>query len=398
MKTILIFGAGKIGRSFIGQLFSRAGWKSVFVDIDHEMVRLLNKRGRYRVIIKDKKPETLWVENVRAIHGTETDKIADEIARADMMAVSVGKKGLGHIIPVIAQGLKQRYEKQPGKALDILIAENMRDADSYIREELRKHMPKSYPLGPLVGLVETSIGKMVPIMTAADLAKDPLQLFAEAYNNLPLDGKAFRNAVPDAPGLAPKANMKAWVDRKLFVHNLGHATAAYIGHLKNPAATYIYEVLEDKEVHAQTRSSMQESAAALKALYPGEFTDKQLAEHIDDLLSRFANRALGDTLFRVGCDLPRKLGPQDRMVAPLKTALEHSLPYSNMLNALVAGMHFRARDEKGKPHPADKAFHDSYDGRPQAICTGCCGLDHAKDRAIIAKVVEIYGHIKAMIT
>ncbi|NJK84846.1 MAG: hypothetical protein HC906_01560 [Bacteroidales bacterium] len=85
-----------------------------------------------------------------------------------------------------------------------------------------------------MGLVETSIGKMVPIMTSKDIEEDLLQVFAEPYNTLILDKNGFKNPIPDIRGLAPKVNMKAWVDRKSFIHNLGHAVAAYIGKLFCP--------------------------------------------------------------------------------------------------------------------------------------------------------------------
>jgi mannitol-1-phosphate 5-dehydrogenase len=51
--------------------------------------------------------------------------------------------------------------------------------------------------------------------------------------------------------------------------------------------------------------------------YPGEFRPEQLTDHIDDLLRRFENRALGDTVFRVGCDLKCKLHKNDRIMSPL---------------------------------------------------------------------------------
>jgi len=41
--------------------------------------------------------------------------------------------------------------------------------------------------------------------------------------------------------------------------------------------------------------------------YPEEFSAKDLVDHIDDLLYRFQNKVLGDTIFMVGCDLMRKL-------------------------------------------------------------------------------------------
>ena len=125
-----------------------------------------------------------------------------------------------------------------------------------------------------MGLVETSIGKMVPIMTSHDLDEDHLQVFAEPYNTLILDKKGFRGEIPDIKELALKENMKAWVDRKAFIHNLGHATAAYFGHLKYPDAIFMYEVLADSEVYLFTKKVMHESGQVLMATYPTEFTLK----------------------------------------------------------------------------------------------------------------------------
>ena len=106
----------------------------------------------------------------------------------------------------------------------------MISAADFVREQLIKNLPSSFPVESMVGLIETSIGKMVPIMPLAELEKDPLVVFAEPYNTLILDGKGFKSPIPEIKGLAPKSNIKAWVDRKAFIHNLGHATAAYYGY------------------------------------------------------------------------------------------------------------------------------------------------------------------------
>ena len=63
---------------------------------------------------------------------------------------------------------------------------------------------------------------------------------------------------------------------------------------------------------------MEESAAALVREYPRAYGEKDLADHIDDLIGRFKNRALGDTVHRVGRDLKRKLGRDDRIVGRLQ--------------------------------------------------------------------------------
>jgi mannitol-1-phosphate 5-dehydrogenase len=251
----------------------------------------------------------------------------------------------------------------------------MRNADEYIAAVLKKLLPVDYPLNTLVGLVETSIGKMVPIMTQKDLEEDPLQVFAEPYNTLIVAKKGFKNPVPMVVDLAPKDNIKAWVDRKLFIHNLGHATAAYLGYGKNPAWVYLAEALQDPEIQHITRQTMLQSADILMGLYPGEFTRPQLEEHIDDLLARFQNKALGDTIFRVGCDLYRKLSPEDRLVAPIRAAVKLSMPFNLIVNALKVAISFRALDENGNCYPSDAQFFREADKGLAFVVNHICRLE-----------------------
>jgi mannitol-1-phosphate 5-dehydrogenase len=373
---IVIFGAGRIGRSFIGQLFSRSGYKVVFVDINTELIDHLNEKQQYRVIIKDNSgDEVLIIKNVRGVDLNNSGQVVSELAGSGIAALSVGQQGLPDALPVIAEALVLRKKLFGNIPLDFIIAENMRNSDKFLEAGLSKFLPENYPLKRLVGLVETSIGKMVPIMSQKDLEDDPLQVYAEPYNTLIVAKKGFKNRVPQVQNLDPKENIKAWVDRKLFIHNLGHATAAFLGFRKHPEAVYIYEVLDDPEVLESTRKTMLQSADILMALYPGEFTVSQLEAHIDDLLLRFRNKALGDTLFRVGCDLYRKLSPEDRMVAPIKAAIALNKPYDLILKALVSGISFRARDENGHFLPSDEAFFREAKKGTSYIIKNVCRMD-----------------------
>jgi mannitol-1-phosphate 5-dehydrogenase len=356
-KKLVIFGAGKIGRSFIGQVFGRAGYDVVFVDVNEELVKLLNHKGEYRVIIKSNTGEqAITIENTRALHIDDEKNIISELADATLAAISVGQQGLPGTIPIIAKGLIERRKKHGLRPLDIIIAENMRNTDLFIQDKIKPLLPDGFPLNEMLGLVETSIGKMVPIMTQKDLQQDPLQVFAEPYNTLIVARKGFKNPIPQIQDLAPKENIKAWVDRKLFIHNLGHSALAYLGYRKNKGYQYIYQAVEDDAVRRQTQLTMQQSAKILMSLYPEEFSINDLDDHINDLLARFANRALGDTLFRVGSDLYRKLGPDDRFTAPISAAIKLNLPFNMILDAFVAGISFQAVDENGRHFQSDPDF------------------------------------------
>lgn len=346
-QEIVIFGAGKIGRSFIGQLFGTAGYKVVFVDIDRMLVDLINNRKCYKVVTKSEKEVTIVVGNVSAIRADDFDAVSEAVATAGIIAISVGKNAVEKVIPMISAGLQLRYERFPGRALDIIIAENMISGGDFLKENLLKNLPPDFPFNRMTGLIETSIGKMVPIMSQADLENDPLQVFAEPYNTLIVDRKGFKTPIPRIKGLAPKENIRAWVDRKAFIHNLGHATAAYYGHFLHNGAVYMYEVLDDRNVLDFTREVMMQSADILLSAYPDDFSRMDLEDHIDDLLSRFRNRFLRDTVFRVGHDLCRKLSSDDRFMGAVRLGIHHGKPYDKILRAMSYGFFFRVSDENG---------------------------------------------------
>ena len=391
---LVLFGAGKIGRSFIGQLFSRGGYEVVFIDVFKPVIDELNLRRNYNVVIKSEKESVINIQNVRGVFAGDEEQVYEEIAKARIVAVSVGLNGLKSIIPLIANGLIKRYATVGALPLDIIIAENLRNAAEFMNNKLKEHLPEGFPLSERVGLIETSIGKMVPIMLKRDMETDILQVFAEPYNTLILDKLAFKNPIPEIEGLAPKENMKAWVDRKLFVHNLGHATAAYLGFLYHPTSIYLYEVLSDSTLKDIVRNTMLQAADILLKKYPSEFTVESLIEHIDDLLMRFQNKALGDTLFRVGCDLQRKLGTEDRLAGAIHLARELKLPYDLILKALVYGCHFRATDEAGNKLPSDQVFAAIYAKGIESVLTSICGFDKVVDHKLIIEVISFDNSLK----
>ncbi len=383
------FGAGNIGRSFIGQLFSRSGYEVVFVDINKELVKEFNKKRAYKLVIKRNEfpDEIILIENVRAIDGFEKEVVIREIIDADIIATAVGKYALPQIVPIIAQGLKLRYEKRGKNPLDIIIAENFRNVSDYLRKELKSHLPREYPFDELVGLIESSIGKMVPLMKEEDKKKDLLWVFAEPYNILILDKKGLKSPLPHIKDLWAVENIKAYVDRKLFIHNLGHSASAYLGYQYDSEMTFIYEALEVPEIYKTVRECMKQSAVALNRTYLKDLTLQDLQDHIDDLLFRFQNKSLGDTIFRVGRDLYRKLDKNERLIGPMLLAQRQGTPYNTIKRAFYAALDFKAKDENGEIYPHDKIFFQrEYPRGLEHILRSVCHL--SSHQAEETKVME----------
>jgi len=395
MSKIVIFGAGNIGRSLVGQLFSQAGYEVVFIDVLKWLVDALNKERKYRIEIRDVNPKVIWVNNVRAVHAADVEKASLEVATADIAATAVGPNNLESIYPIIAKGLIERLRLGKGP-LDIIICENIRNSSQIFRNGLLRHLPKDYPLESMVGLVETSIGKMVPIMTEEQKRRDPLLIFAEAYNKIIADKKAFKLGAPKIEGIEPKDNMAAYVDRKLFVHNMGHAATAYLGYITDPEMKYIWQAIENEHIRCAVKSAMWESGESLIREYPGEFNKRNMGEYIDDLIRRFDNRFLGDTIYRVGRDLPRKLSRNDRLIGALLLDQKNSVPAPCTTIATAAAMFFRAKDEKGGLYFKDKIFAEEiYPHGIDYILEQICGLDPRKDQSLFQRIKETYRMIDA---
>lgn len=128
------------------------------------------KKRVYKLVIKKNElpDEIILIENIRAIDSFDKEAVIREIVDTDIIATAVGKHALPQIVLVIALGLQLRYKKRGKNPLDIIIAENLRNAADYSRKELKIYLPQEYPFDEQVGLIESSIGKMVPLMKEED--------------------------------------------------------------------------------------------------------------------------------------------------------------------------------------------------------------------------------------
>lgn len=382
------FGAGNIGRSLVGPLFAAAGHDVLFVDAAADIVGALKSRRAYRVVIKDDlppgAPAVLEVRGVDALGAEEEDAVATAVARADLIGTAVGAAALPAVLRAMVPGLVRR-----ARPVSVLLCENLPGAACLAREVLAAALPPGFDLAGRVGLVATSIGKMVPIMPAAVRARDPLEIWSEAGGTIIADAEAFAGPAPLVAGLELKRNFRAHVERKLYVHNLGHAVCACRGFLRGCGG--IAEAMAVPEVAAAVRRAMEASARALTGRYPGEFTAAGQAAHVEDLLRRFANRALGDTVFRVGRDLARKLAPEERFIGALRLVAEQGGDTRPVCEGIGAALHFAAADERGRRLAADDRVRERVAREGvAAFLVAHSGLDPRRHAAEIAAVEEAY--------
>lgn len=361
MKKFVQYGAGNIGRGFIGALFSQAGYAVQFVDVNMTVINALNERRSYPVeIVSTEGSRDVMIENVSGIDGRNAELVARTIADADAMATAVGVNIMPRILPLVANGLRLRWKEGNLTPFNIIICENLLDADKVMHKLLLEQFtPEEAELfEKTTGLVEASIGRMVPVMTDAMRKGDDLRVCVEEYCQLPVDAAAWKGDLPEIEGLHPFTPFEFYIRRKLFIHNMGHATSAYLGAVKG--VEYIWQSVEDPAVKLIAERAMRESALALSKKY--DFPITSLLEHIDDLVLRFGNAALGDTVARVGKDTKRKLGASDRFAGPMKVCAEQGCDCVYIAVGAAAALKFPAVNDEGTDYVNNLLATEGIDG------------------------------------
>ncbi len=346
MRKFIQYGAGNIGRGFIGQLFSQAGYEVSFIDVNMEIIDALNNEGRYPVtIVSKQEPVDVWVENVKGINGMDREAVIDAIARADAMATAIGVNILPRIVPLLAGGIRKRMQMNNLTPLNIIICENLIDADKLLHRLISEQFNESENayFEKYVGLVEASIGRMVPVMTEEQRKINPLGVFVESYCELPIDKNAFKGEIPKVPHLFPYAPFDLYIKRKLYIHNMGHALTAYLGNLIG--AQYIWQAIANPYIKIIVSRAMTDSAMSLSKIY--DIPMNPLIDHISDLLLRFSNVALGDTVLRVGKDTKRKLSSEDRFAGAIKMCEEQGISPFYTCIGITAALSFNCPDDPG---------------------------------------------------
>jgi len=307
-----MYGAGNIGRGFIGPMFAGAGYDVTFIDIDSEIIDELNRRGEYICDIARLEPRSVTVRGVSGVDGKDSRAVVEAISRCDLMAVSLGAAALERVAPLIAKGLLKRWGEHGGP-LNILICENLKNSAGLLSRWISDALPppERLKLDSGCGFVEAAIGRMAP--GAARNGNGILRLTVEEYGFLPVDKDGFIGDPPVVPGLVAHSPFAFYEDRKLYLHNMSHAVCAYLGLLRGHE--YIWQAIDDPVIRLATQSAMVESASMLSARYKTAF--QTVFDHAEDLLLRYANRSLGDTCQRVCRDPKRKLAAGDRLAGTL---------------------------------------------------------------------------------
>ncbi|MFJ5716758.1 mannitol-1-phosphate 5-dehydrogenase [Neobacillus sp. NPDC093127] len=306
------FGAGNIGRGFIGNLLYHSEYETCFVDVNSEIVNLLNEKNEYRVVLAEPTQEEVTIKNVRAINSASNPKLViAAIAEADLVTTAIGPNILPLIASLIADGLRKRVE-QTDKPLNIIACENMIGGSSLLKAKIFEKLTadEQSQFEGRFGFPDSAVDRIVPNQVNVD----KLMVKVEPFYEWVVEEPKIIGEKPPVKGITYVQELVPYIERKLFTVNTGHALAAYFGYYFGMDT--INRAMENKQILELVEGALKESGAFLIKKYG--FDEEEHNKYIQKIIGRFSNSYIVDEVTRVARSPIRKLGPNDRLVSPAR--------------------------------------------------------------------------------
>ena len=327
------FGAGNIGRGFVGLLLHDAGYEVVFADVNGELIDALAASDRYTVHEVGAGAQDRVVDGYRAVNSaTDAPALLAELAGADLVTTAVGPTILRFIAPHLVTALRGRAVDAP--PLAIMACENAINATDLLRDEIASlSSPEEWPsLAARAIFANTAVDRIVP----AQASDAGLDVTVETFFEWAIERQPFGPVPPEIPGAHFVADLAPYIERKLFTVNTGHAATAYFGFIAGDER--ISDALDDAATAAAVERVLVETSALIVAKHG--FTEEEQAGYRARILERFRNPELPDTVDRVGRQPLRKLGRHERFIGPAAELAERGLPFTALVDAVGAALRF----------------------------------------------------------
>lgn len=366
--SAVVFGAGSIGRGLAGPLITQAGMTPVFVEASSALRRRLAEAGGYRVRLTGRREELVAVSGIRVVAPEDSEALRAALVDCAFAVTAVGGAHLREVARLLAQTLPPR-----GSALPLLLCENWPNAD----QEMAAHLAEAGVSREQVACAAASVERMVR-------PDEGLNLVGESGETLYADRSAWPGTPPAIEGMHFVAPLEPYYKRKLFTNNAGHAVLAYMGARRG--CRRLVDALDLPEAAAALRRLLDAGAAALHAAYG--LPRAELDAHLHSLLAyRYPNRALADTVARVGRQPLRKLGPSERLVGLLRLLEKHGIDGDPVHRTIAAALYYHDADDDESVRMQETIRAHGPGGVLASVCE--IGPDEPSFDAILRRYAEM---------
>jgi mannitol-1-phosphate 5-dehydrogenase len=389
----IIWGAGKIGRGFLAEIFNDAGYKLTFIEYFEGLVNKLKTAGTYTInkVMGQGIKEQIKITGYEVYSTKAVDTITQKIVQDNtILAIAVHQAALPEVIKVLAPGIIKKARLFPESTLNIVLCINMLHPGSYCRQLLDQNLPEDVLpyLENNIGLIESVVMRMAPEATQEMLEEDPLALLNNGYPEMPVDKKAFKPPIPNTKMFRLSDDIRAEEVRKIYTLNLAHAILAYLGTPKG--FEYAADSVLDPDIRYALEGALEESGWGLAKEFG--FSNEEMNKWNKEIIKSIENPALKDKLDRLGTDSRRKLKRDDRLTGPALLCMKHGETPFFLAQGIAYAFMFDQPKDEGTRQVQDYLNENGIDGAIKEFC----GLNPEKpeEQELIGLIKKVYEKIK----
>lgn len=290
-NKVVVIGAGKTGRGFLGRLLQEAGKQIIFIDKDPALVDKLNTEKNYSVSFFGNRRAPVLVDRYTA-YGWENATLED----AELIFVSVGGQNLKDVGEKLSALLRQ------DKRYYIITCENAANPVLRLKEA--------------IGEKNVAVSEATVFCTTIE--SDGYNINSENYPYLQCNAQLLEGYVPDIASVKAVDHFSNFLTRKLFTYNAASCVIAYNGALLG--YTDYGEAANDPTILALLDKNYAATNVAMCRQFGYDLEDQK--EFADLSKTKFCDKTIVDTIARNAREPQRKLSPNERIIGAAKLLQE----------------------------------------------------------------------------
>lgn len=320
MSNVVIIGAGRTGRGYIARQISTRENSLVFIDKNEELVRNLREQRELEISYYGNSSKKTKITGYQA-YQSDTEDAKNAIARADYIFTSVGEQNLIGVGKLIKSTLKMR---DLNKKQRIITGENGISPKQKLLEVLTE---KEYEISEAIIFCTTN-------------PKNKIDILSEELDFLPYDIVPLSSELPFCNFVAEE-KFHDLLQRKIYTYNCLSACISYLGDCMG-YENYGQAANDPFILDIMTKLKNQ----LTKALSKKYSIEEEEQDHFGNMaIKKFTNMEIEDSVVRNARNARRKLGPEERILAPLKILQENGQDTTILCLMAAAAMCFGCKKE-----------------------------------------------------
>lgn len=375
-KKVVVIGAGRSGRGYVGELLFLDGWQVVYADNDEALTDQLKAIGKHTVYELSQASERSVVVSGYETVNTKTDHQAyiEHMMDADLVMTALFPEAFEQVSKDLAEVIHRKKQAAKKGFLTVTLGANYVGLYKKFYDLISSQLPpEDIPyFEKRVNLVESIILRLSSWPTPQQRREDPLSIQGGTLPTLQINKSILRSMAPEKiPSfLLLEDDTLKIMKKKIWQGNTLHCTMAFMGIYRNH--TYIYEAARDPYIMMCANNAYIEANRGLAALYGSDVLVRR--EAMEATWASYQDESVKDSVMRVGGDPVRKLSRNERFIGPaLLCAEEGIIPYF-ICRGAAYGFFYENKNSQNTYHETDIRQYVAAHGIEQSI-QDICGLD-----------------------